>query len=154
MNKAKELTRLAQELADERPDFFAIKGPGRGDRDTAAFMAELRSRAGALFGHDYAEQKISGDNNLAIDFYFPDEATVVEVAFGLRNPLSEYERDVLKTLMAKELGTQVSKLLFITKPGGIKRTNQPGARAIADWAYKKHSLAIDVVELQPRQASG
>jgi hypothetical protein len=104
MDRVDHLAAIAQRLADERPVFFQIKGPSVGDHDTAAFMKELRVRAEAYFGADYSEQKVCGANNLCVDFHFPEEETIVEVALGLRNPTSEYERDVLKALMAKEAG--------------------------------------------------
>ena len=39
------LIRLAQSLASDQEDFFLIKGPGVGDRATAAFMSKLRQMA-------------------------------------------------------------------------------------------------------------
>lgn len=151
--RSESLVQLAKELANERTEFFKIKGPGKGDRDTGAFMKELRARAKSTFGANYSEQCICGDTNLAVDFYFPDEATIVEVALGLRNPLSEYERDIFKALMAKENGAAISSLLFITKPGGIKRIRQPGAEAIASWVEEKHGITIDVIELEPKRTT-
>lgn len=64
-------------------------------------MIELRSRAKQGFGQDYSEKKLCGDNNLAIDFYSPDEATAVELAGMLGAPNSEYEKDIFKCLPPK-----------------------------------------------------
>lgn len=130
----------------ERPYFFEIKGPGLGDNDTAVFMKQLRSRALKRFKTDYSEKKICGQNSLCVDFYFPDEETVVEVALGLRNPLSEYERDISKAIMAKDTGSAVSHLMFISKRGAIKRLLQPSAKSIAEWARRNHGV-INVREL-------
>jgi hypothetical protein len=143
MHKAERLVVLAQTIADERPVFFEIKGPSIGDHDTAAFMMELRTRAEAEFGTDYSERKVCGANNLCVDFYFPDEETIVEVALGLRNPTSEYERDILKALMAKETGHPVSRLVFVSKPGALKRLKQPGAAAIAARAERLHGVRVE-----------
>lgn len=151
MKKADLLYSLAQALADERPSFYDIKGPSVGDHDTAAFMKELRSRATLAFGADLSEKRVCGENRLCVDFYFPAEETVVEVALGLRNPTSEYERDILKAIMAKEAGNPVTHLLFISKPGALKRLSQPGARAIAEWAERKHGVKIEVRELSPQR---
>ena len=153
MHKAERLVVLAQTIADERPVFFEIKGPSIGDHDTAAFMVELRTRAEAEFGADYSERKVCGANNLCVDFYFPDEETIVEVALGLRNPTSEYERDILKALMAKETGHPVSRLLFVSKPGALKRLKQPGAAAIAAWAERLHGVRVEARELSRQQAA-
>jgi hypothetical protein len=140
---------LAQSLADERPSFYDIKGPNIGDHDTAAFMKELRSRATLVLGADYSEKRICGESRLCVDFYFPAEETVVEVALGLRNPMSEYERDILKVIMAKEESNPVTRLLFISKPGALKRLSQPSARAIAEWAKRNHGIKVEVRELCP-----
>ena len=120
-------------------------GPGHGDRATWAYMQKLEELATAEFNEDFSEKCISGNNGLRVDFYFPDEKTVVEVAMGLRNSNSEFERDILKALMAGE--ESVKRLVFLTKPGGIARTNCPSARAIIDWAQRIHDLTVNVIEL-------
>jgi hypothetical protein len=93
MGQVEKVIELAQQLAEETPGFFEVKGAGVGDRATNAFMVELRKRAAATLGEDLAERCICGENNLAVDFFFPEEAAVLEVAFSLRNPASEFERD-------------------------------------------------------------
>ena len=141
------LLSLAQNLALERPGFFDIKGPSVGDKDTATFMAALRIRATEAFGADFAEQKICGQNGLCVDYYFPEEATIVEIAMGLRNPNSEFERDVLKAIMSQDAGHTVRQLAFIAKPGATKKCSQPSARAVIDWAARAHGLTITVHEI-------
>jgi hypothetical protein len=143
------LLALAQALAEERAGFFEIKGPSAGDKDTAAFMAELRTRAKTAFGHDFAEQKICGPNGLCVDYYFPEDMAIVEIAMGLRNPNSEFERDILKAIMAQDAGHAVTRLVFLAKPGATKKCNQPSARAIIDWAARAHGLAVTVHEIVP-----
>jgi hypothetical protein len=152
--RPRRLFDLAQELASERPGFFDIKGPSVGDKDTAAFMQELRRRASDVFGQDFAERKICGENGLCVDYYFPDAATVVEIAMGLRNPNSEFERDILKAVMAQDAGHAVQRLVFIAKPGAAKKCAQPSSRAIIDWAARAHALTIDVYELQRPRSEG
>ena len=142
MNQAEQLISIAQSLVDEWPNFFGLKGAGAGDHDTNAFMRELRSRALMTFGSDCAEKRICGDNKLAVDYYFPEEATVVEVAMSLRNPSSEFERDILKVIMAQEVGHTVRQLIFLSKPGAIARCSQPSFRAFADWAERAHGISI------------
>jgi hypothetical protein len=146
-DRAIRLLTLAEKLAAERPTFFDIKGPSIGDKDTASFMQELRRRATNLFGQDFAEQKVCGGNGLCVDYYFPEDATIVEIAMGLRNPNSEFERDILKALMAQDAGHAVRRLVFIAKPGAAKKCAQPSARAIIDWAARAHDLRIEVHEL-------
>lgn len=147
MDRALELLRLAQALATETPGFFETKGPGAGNHATNAYVAELRIRATALFGANYAEQPICGDNRLCVDYYFPDEGTVVEVALGLFKPKTEYEKDVLKAIMAVEAGHRVDRLFFICKPNGIKKCAQPGRQAVADWVEQKYGIRVEVHDL-------
>jgi hypothetical protein len=149
MGRASTLITLAQALARERPGFFEIKGPSVGDKDTAAFMRELRRRAEATFGVDCAEQKVCGPNGLCVDYYFPEDATIVEIAMGLRNPNSEFERDILKAIMAQDAGHEVKHLVFIAKPGALKKCCQPSSRAIIDWAGRAHGLVVSLHEIIP-----
>ncbi|GAJ06875.1 unnamed protein product [marine sediment metagenome] len=147
MFQSEKLIYIAQEIADERPEFFERKGAGKGDRDTDSFMKELRERARQAFGSDFAEKQICGDTKLTVDFFFPEEAAIVEVALSLRNPNSEFEKDILKALMAKRAGKNVKTLVFLSKPGAVKQHNQPGSLAIISWANKEYGLSIFVREL-------
>lgn len=147
---------IAREIAAAQPDFHAVRGPGAGDRATNMFMRTLRERATKAFGLDYSEQRLCGDNSLAVDFYFPEDETIVEVALGLPNPACEFEKDILKAIMAQELGSRVRRLFFISRPGAIRKCSQPGRSAVVAWARLKHSLAVEVHELEgeprpPRQ---
>lgn len=143
MAKSEQLIALAQQIADETPDFFETKGPGRGDRAANSFMARLRQRAAKAFGEDLSEQKIVAENtSLAVDFFFPNEETIVEVALGLRNPLSEFERDILKAILAKEQHRNVRRLIFLSKPGAVKRRTQPSSQAIVSWAKRNHKIEV------------
>ena len=147
------LLTLARAIADGNPDFQAVRGPGDGDRATHTFMRELREQANATFGHDYAEQRICGETAFAADFYFPDEATVVEVALGLPNSASEFEKDILKAIVAQDYNYYpVRRLFFISRAGAARKCAQPGRRAFMSWAKAKHALLIEVHELggEPR----
>jgi hypothetical protein len=148
------LLTIAREIASANPDFQAALGPGEGNLATNAFLDELQKRARFAFGGaDFSEQKVSGDNSLAVDFYFPEEATIVEVALGLPNPASEFEKDILKAIMAQERGHEVKRLFFISRPGAAKKCSQPGRTAMKDWVAENHSLQIEIHELsgEPRR---
>lgn len=152
-DKPAVLLELARGIAAENPEFHAVLGPGAGDRNTQAFMLKLRAAALEMFGEDYSEKKICGKNSLAVDFYYPKERTIVEVALGLPNPNSEFEKDVLKAIMATESGSKVERLLFISRPGGVTKLAQPGRSAVIAWAKTKHALSIEVHDLhgEPRR---
>lgn len=147
--KETKLFLLSQAIATTTPGFFEIKGPGIGDKASHAFMLHLRREAAKLFGNDFSEKRACGHAKLALDFYFPDEKTAVEVALSLRNPSTEYERDIFKCLLAVEDGCPIRQLVFITKPGGhINIFQRNGATAIRAWVEKKFGIEIEVRELQ------
>src|SRR5690242_20460073 len=101
---------LARRLVSSTPDFQVVRGPGAGDHATRLFMRKLQEAARARFGEDLCERQICGDNEFAVDFYFREEATIVEVALGLPNPTCEFEKDILKAIMAQDLGHEVRRL--------------------------------------------
>ena len=149
MEKAKRLFEIATSISRDTQDFFAVKGPGKGDHATALFMKLLREDATEIFFVDHAEQKISGDNGLAVDFYFRDEATIVEIALTLRNASTEYEKDILKTVLAIDADNPVKHLVFISKPGAVKRRSEPAPRAMANWLERVHGVKTHIWELTP-----
>lgn len=118
MSNAERLVSIAERLANEIVGFFEVAGPGKGDVRTQAFMQELGIRAEKELGQNFAERAICGQTALRPDFYFPGEGSIVEVALSLRNPNSEFERDLLKAIIAKEAGNRVDRLVLLCKPGG------------------------------------
>lgn len=153
MNEARTLLKLARDIASNSAEFQAVRGPGIGDKATGVFMKELRQRSRLAFGEDYSEKRLCGDNALAVDFYFPAQGAIVEVALGLPNPTTEFEKDILKAIMAQELGHRVTMLFFISRAGAIRKCSQPGRSAMVKWAHANHKLDIEVHELpgEPRK---
>ncbi len=147
--KAARLIQEAQRIAERTQDFFKTKGAGAGDLATNAFMNGLRQAARQAFDCNFSEAKICGKNNFTLDFYFPDEETAVEFAFSLSKPISEFERDIFKCLLAQHNGQIVRKLVLVGKPGALKRIASPGPRAIIEWVRSQHSLDVQVRELLP-----
>jgi hypothetical protein len=145
--KAEILRDIIQSVANEHPLFFNVKGAGAGDKDTNAFMRGVRRRALTAFGADFSEKRICGDSAHAVDFYFEDDATIVEIALRLENPASEFEKDILKALLAQDENYPVTRLIFICKPGGLAVCNSPGRTAFRQWALQNHQLKIDIYEI-------
>jgi len=110
-------------------------------------MKQVRTEAERVFGEDFSERIVKADCTYRFDFYFPDEAIVVEIALSLRNPQSEYEKDLFKCVLAQEAGLRISDLVLITKPGGSQRLRAPGPAAIAELANRRFGIRISVVEL-------
>lgn len=147
LNRPEALLTAARELAAKNASFQAVLGPGAGDRATAAYLRELQSMTD-LPGQDAChEQRLCGETGFAVDFYFREAETIVEVALGLPNPQSEFEKDILKAIIAKELGNPVRRLMFISRAGGEKKCSQPGRKAVIAWAKEKHDLLIEVHDL-------
>ena len=147
MNYSSKLIELAQNVANASPDFHKVLGPGKGDKSTSAFMKELRVQAIELFGHDFSEQTICGDNKFTVDFYFPSEATIIEIALTIRNANSEFHKDILKALLSKRAGNPVEKLIFISKPGAVKRHQEPASQAIVTLVREEFGISIIIKEL-------
>ncbi len=147
ITKAERLLLIGQEIVEETPDFFVAIGEGAGNLRSNAFMTKLRSHAKSIFSRDYSEARLCGDNKLAVDFYFPEEETVVEVAGMLSAPNSEYEKDIFKCLLAQEKGATIHKLVFLAKPGAARVHNQPGTSAIARFVLSRFDIQIIVEEL-------
>ncbi|AHB14115.1 hypothetical protein [Dehalococcoides mccartyi] len=153
MNYTSQLIEIAQNIANNTPDFYRILGPGRGDKSTGAFMKELRTKSIELFGEDFSEQTICGENKLAVDFYFPSEATIVEIALTIRNPNSEFHKDILKALISKRKGKAVEKLVFIAKPGAVKQHQKPASKSIVKLV-NEFGISIVIIELVDNTNTG
>ena len=147
MKKHEKLFQLAQDLAKKTYGFLETKGPGIGNHATNQFISQLVTLSTKEFGKDYSEKNICGNNSLAVDFYFPEESIIVEIALGLKNPNTEYEKDILKALMAKNIGHNVNKLIFISKPGGKKKCKQPGRIAVKEWLLNSNAIELEVWDL-------
>lgn len=129
MTKAEQLFAWAQELANSDPEFHLVKGPGAGNQRNNDFVRRLQARATSEFAQRFDEHIVCNDTDLRADYYFPDEATIVEIALGLPNPNTEFEKDILKALVAKDRGFPVDRLIFISRPGARKKCSQPGRAA-------------------------
>ncbi len=153
MNKFEIIIETAIKIASETENFQEIKGAGKGNYATNSYMAILRKKITEIFKTDYSERKISGENSFAVDFFIPEEKSIIEVALGLPNTASEFEKDILKAIMAKELGVEIDNLIFISRAGAIKKCSQPGRKAMQEWAKKVHNINIKIYELpgEPRK---
>lgn len=153
-DRVQSLIVLAEALAREDETFFRIAGPGAGDRRTNSYIRELRLRAEQLFRHDYSEARICGDTGLRVDYYFPDEGAIVEIAFSLRNAASEFERDLLKAVVAQESGSRVTRLVFLCKPGGERRHLTPASQAFIRWLGERHGIATKIRDIRELDEGG
>lgn len=146
------LHRIADRLARKDHRFY-VKGPGKGDRATIRFMGRLGEEARARLGsHVRAEEPATDVAGLRFDFWLPRERTAVEVALGLGNAASEWEKDLFKALLAKQHRKRIRKLVFFTLPKGVKVRNSPSAREEIRY-LKSRGIDVKLLPLRGRRWS-
>jgi hypothetical protein len=150
--KSARICVAAQKLAERTPGFFEIKGHGLGDRATNAYMRDLREILDTRKGQD-CEVPVSKGIDSKFDFFVADEKCVVEIALGLHNPNCEFEKDILKCLLAREEGVAIETLVLVGKPGTLIKQAEPYRAAVADLCRRRYGLEIVVLELQRSQAA-
>lgn len=148
MTKARIIHDIAQQVADEFPDMFRKKGPGEGNHFTNKYMARLNSAVATAIGKSYIEQKICEPTDQCVDFYIPEESTIIEIELSLYNVHTNLDRDIFKALLAKEAGHSVSTLLLIGKEPAKERHNQPASRALLGFVKKHHALNVVIEDIR------
>jgi hypothetical protein len=136
-----------QRIAESTPGFFETKGPGKGNLATNLFVKNLHVIAKTIFGDDLSEKQCIHGAKLCFDFYLEEEATVIEIALSLDKPNSEYEKDLLKCILAKKERLAIKTLLFICKPGGMKANLAPGKKCLADLCKKDFDISVEFYEI-------
>jgi hypothetical protein len=147
MSKTQQILAIIQETSTELRA-FERRGPGAGDLATNQVMARINKQVAIEFGREVIERAFTAGVRQSVDFYVPDEATVIEVEFSLCNPYPCLEKDAFKILLAKEAGYTIKTLVLVGDPGCTKRLSSPAPRAIISWLKKNHDLEICVVELK------
>ena len=89
------------------------------------------------FGGEYSEAKLWGETDLAIDFYFPDDRTAVEVAGMLGAPNFEYENEPATAYGPRLLGSKAANPAAILGHSTPKSVKMAGANRIARAAIIK-----------------
>jgi len=146
-----KLVQNAQRLAADFPNFLVNKGPGKagGDGFTQAYQQKLHAwvQANAAAAIEI-EKKFRPDLNYAFDYYIPAEQTVVEIALSIQNPNSEFEKDILKCLLAHKAGLRIQNLVFIGKRGmAAKKLSAAGPMAIRNYVKGVAGITVWVEEV-------
>jgi len=148
MTKSQTILNIAQRVADEIPDMFRKKGPGEGNHFTNKYMSRLNNAVTAILGKSYVEQKICEPTGQCVDFYVPEEATIIEVELSLYNVHTNLDRDIFKALLAKDAGHSVSTLLLVGKEPAKERHTQPASRALIDFVKRHHDLNVVIEDIR------
>jgi len=152
MTKTQTILRLAQEVADRLPGMFSKKGAGKGNKFTNHYMTLLNRRVTEILGSEYVEQCISGDTKQCVDFFVPDEKTIVEVELSLYNVHTNLDRDIFKALLAIDSGHQIHTLFLIGKEPAKRRHTQPASMALINWVKKYHALNVVIEDIKKKGA--
>ena len=149
-SKVEQILSILDEVASSFGESFLKRlGPGKdaGNGVTNQFMSKVNAEVASRVGHDLADRRICGETNFSVDFYVPEQATVIEVELSARNPHTNLERDLFKTFLANQAGNIVRKLVLVGKPGTLKRLALPDLRAIAAWSKEKQDVQLEVIEI-------
>ena len=145
-----ELLQVIHQTAAEIPTFDLRLGPGKdkGNGATKLFVKMVNEIAAQRWP-DQVKQNFRAVPTTRMDFdlYVPSERTAIEIALSVRNPVSEYEKDILKALLAQAGGLALDRLILIGKKGSVEKRNEPAPLAIRNWAWEKHSLKVEVHEI-------
>jgi hypothetical protein len=151
-----EILSFCNEAAGNKDTFEEPKGAGDGDKATAKFLAAVQAKVEALNSTvHYAfidhEKAIYVGSKSKFDFYIESEATVVEIALSLKNPASEFEKDILKVLVfnQKHINKPITQLVFIGKAGANARCQTEQKKAFVEWAKNVHNLTITIHDICP-----
>ena len=146
-DKVERFTEVIHTLIADWGRFIRILKPDAAAHAATTFKNELRSRAFAEFAVDYALSPTGGQGGPVADFYLPEEATIVTIAFDLRESNGEFERSILKALMVQTAGRVVTRLLFLAKAGARARCNTPIRKSITEWAASEYGLQVEIREM-------
>ncbi len=149
----KGLIDLCNKTATETAQFTEKLGPGKGDHATTTFLKKLTEKIREnqyLYSKITPEYYIYPNSNSRFDFYIECESTVVEIALSLKNPTTEFEKDVLKVLISNQKNvnlTPIKNLLFLGKSGAKAKCEEPFRKAAICWAKNAHELNIFVEDI-------
>jgi len=144
--KVTVLLRIIEEVVVDHPYFFQSTGAGQANKASNEFVKAVQARVNDEIGEGCVEHIINTDSRMAVDYYFEDERTIVEVARLVKNPNSEFHKDILKGLLAQD-HCVVDCLVFIGGRGSENACRTPARKAIIDWAYAKHGLRVEVYDI-------
>jgi hypothetical protein len=130
-----ELLQMIRSSAAPIPTFNDRLGPGstKGNGATDRFVEMVNAVVSKKWPNEVTiNQAAVPAAGFNFDLYVPSEETALEIALSIRNPVSEYEKDIFKGLLARDGGLPLRRLILIGKYGAVKTRNMPGSKAIRD----------------------
>jgi hypothetical protein len=148
---ADEVLDLPRRVAAGIPGFDERRGPGKnaGDGITKTFLTALDDEVMRRWpGAVERQKRVIPDAGFTFDYFVEREQTAVEIALSVRNPLSEFEKDAFKAILAQEAGLALRRLVLIGKKGAVARLSAPGPQAIIRWLDQHHAIEVLVEDLE------
>ncbi len=153
-SRTAKLYLIAQKIAERIPDFFDIKVQGKGNDATNMYMNLVNNTAQKILGEDLSNKAICDRTDSCFDFYVPEDKTVLEIALSLRNPNTEYEKDIFKCIIARDAGLPIERLILLSKPGALIKHAEPYRQAVAEVTRLHFGIEVVVLELQRAESVG
>jgi hypothetical protein len=111
----------------------------------------LKSVVVEEFGSGVANQFLSRDGHLSVDFWIEAEQTIIVLEFSMLSLSPLLEKEAFKALLAKDAGKDVRNLVLIGDPGSARRHQSPAAQAVIEWLERKHQIRVQIWELKERE---
>ncbi len=149
MSRLDRLIRIADTIATEVPEFQTAKAAGR-QAVTKCFMKRLRKavQSDPTLQCRSEEPVLRGSPPMArlcFDFYIPPEQTAVEFALGAG--VREFEKDLLKAILAKDDGKPIHRLVLAVRRGKMPKMTVAARRAMVAYVGKRLGLQVHFREL-------
>jgi hypothetical protein len=147
MTKAEHIFHLAQEDADAY-HMFALRRAGAAAPFVNEVINHLKFLVSQKFDAGIVNQSLNEPSRQTVDFWLEDEHTIMEVEFNILSSPPVLEKEIFKTLLAKDAGKDVRHLILIGDPGSVQLLQAPTAAAIINWAQRHHQIRVQVWELK------
>ena len=147
MGTARRIFELAQRTAGSY-DLFNARRIGSGDVYTREVVDHLKFMVIEEFGSGVANQFLSRESRLSVDFWIEAEQTMIVLEFSMVSWSPLLEKEAFKALLAKDAGKDVRNLVLIGDPGSTQRHESAAAQAIIDWLERKHEIGVQIWELK------
>src|SRR6267142_4802407 len=95
-----------------------------------------------------ANQFLSRESRLSVDFWIEAEQTIIVPEFSMLSSSPLLEKEAFEALLTKGAGKDVRNIVLIGDPGSARRHQSPAAWAIIDWLERKYEIRVQIWELK------
>jgi hypothetical protein len=149
MSKAERILQLAQEGADAYR-MYQARRRGAGTPYVDEVINHLKFLVVQEFGAGVVNQFLSEENRQSVDFWLEDEQTILEMEFNILSSPPVLEKEVFKSLLAKDAGKDVRHLILIGDPGSALLSQAPTPASIINWVERRHQIRVEIWELKDK----